>query len=135
METGAESITQHQSTFFAHRITLEGVHPLEGGFWRRKYRLDRRPELPRESFLSFHLARIGNMAWKHWTIAKLVARYTWMRRGIAKDPHRMDYMDLALSPVRDDDDQQMEMLNQNASVRASVEHRRKVEKLTAGARA
>ena len=25
METGAESITQHQSTFFAHRITLEGL--------------------------------------------------------------------------------------------------------------
>ena len=116
-------------------ITLEGVHPLEGGFWRRKYRLDRRPELPREGFVSFHLKRIADMAWKHWKIARMAARYTIMLKAIQRDPKKRDYTDLALTPVREDDDEQMEMLMQNASVRAAVEHRRKVEKLTVGARA
>ena len=35
-------------------MTLEGIHPLEGGYLRRKYRRDRRPGLPIESPLIFY---------------------------------------------------------------------------------
>ena len=34
--------------------TVEGVHPLEGGVWRQKYRRDRRPTMPIESPFVFY---------------------------------------------------------------------------------
>ena len=54
---------------------LEQVHPLEGGLFRLKYRLDRRPGLPRETPLAFY----GRYAWdilsKHSRFLVLVLRY------------------------------------------------------------
>ena len=39
---------------FASSVPIEGVHPLQGGFLRRKYRLDRRPGMPIEPVWSFY---------------------------------------------------------------------------------
>ena len=56
--------------------SLEGVHPLQGGYVRRKYRRDRRPTMAIESPLIFYprfiwdtiskYARAGALAWSYW---------------------------------------------------------------------
>jgi radical SAM superfamily enzyme YgiQ (UPF0313 family) len=55
---------------------IEGLHPLDGGYFRMKSRGERRPELPRESVLRFY-TRFG------WEIASKHARYLrlflWLR--------------------------------------------------------
>ena len=47
---------------FYGSITYEGVHPLESGLFRRRYRTDRRPGLPIESPLAFWSRHLGHLA-------------------------------------------------------------------------
>ena len=121
--------------WFYHCILYEGVHPLEGGFLRRKYRADRRPGLPREAALGFWARYTREMAVKHWGAAKMLWRYERVRRRIKNDPNRLTYMDTAMHPVEDNEDETLDLLTQTDAARAAVVHMRKVERLTAGARA
>jgi len=73
-----------------------GVHPLEGGFFRRKFRRDRRPSLPLENTLLFYSKYISQL-----TIAACSATYLYLRlrlalRKILRDPKRLKYRDAAI---------------------------------------
>ena len=50
----AEDDIDHDPVVLARLIEYEGVHPLEGGVFRLKFRRDRRAGLPRESPLVFY---------------------------------------------------------------------------------
>ncbi len=80
-------------------ITIEKIHPLEGGYFRRKYRRDRRPTLPRESVLAFYRRYAAEIIAKHWRMGRLIWQMTKVRKQIKRDPHARDYMDEALTPV------------------------------------
>ena len=54
-----------------------------------------------------------------------------MRRAI-RDPNRLAYMDPALAPVSDDEEERLEMFTHNLGARHAVEHARKVAALTHG---
>ncbi len=82
-------------------VALEKIDPLEGGYLRRKYRNDRRPTLPIESPLVFYPRYLANLISKHFTLAKLIWRYSKLRRQLKRDPQARNYMDLALTPVAD----------------------------------
>ena len=89
--------------WFSGSIRIEGLHPLECGFVRRKVRRDRRPGLPIESPWTFYPRILAE------TVSKQ-ARWLWLwggkyalYRSIKKDPGRKSYMDEALKPVLDDD--------------------------------
>jgi len=45
--------------------------------------------------------------WKHFTLAGLVWRYGRLRRQLKRDPDARNYSDLALTPVGDDDSEEM----------------------------
>jgi hypothetical protein len=91
-------------TMFKIMFEAEGIHPLEGGVIRMKYRRDRRYGMPIEPAGVFHwklavetvkkLRIYGRLAWQAWRIGQKVKN----------DPKRHEYMDLALSPVNDEDD-------------------------------
>ena len=121
--------------WFVGCIKWEGVHPLEGGFLRRKYRDSRRPGLPREPALAFWAKYVKEMAVKHAGIVATLWTFERMRRRIKNDPLAASYRDLSLSPVADDEDETLEMLAGSSVSRAAVEHQRKVQRLTATARA
>ena len=55
-----------------------------------------------------------------------------MRRAIHRDPNRLAYMDPALAPVSDDEEERLEMFTHNLGARHAVEHARKVAALTHG---
>ena len=86
-------------TWFKGAIHLEGVHPLEVGLFRKKYRRDRRPGLPLEPAWRFYPRYGVESVVKLWRWAAI---YLGLRRiyvRCKRDPLRYQYTDIALTSV------------------------------------
>jgi radical SAM superfamily enzyme YgiQ (UPF0313 family) len=82
---------------FYFTFRQEKVHPLQGGFFRRKLRRTRRTGLPRENPLLFYPRRVFEVVDTH---VRLVAFYLFLhriRKKVERDP--VPYSDPALIPV------------------------------------
>jgi hypothetical protein len=111
-------------TMFKIMFEAEGVHPLEGGGFRLKFRRDRRSGLPIEPAGVFHyklavetvkkLKIYIRLAWQGWRIGQKVMN----------DPKRHEYMDLALSPVVDEDMQNLALFAETSGGEAAVSKKR-----------
>jgi radical SAM superfamily enzyme YgiQ (UPF0313 family) len=102
-------------------VTIEKIHPLEGGYLRRKVRRDRRPGLPIENPLIFYPKYAFGLLGKHLAIARMVWRIGAVRRAIKRDPNRRAYKDQALTAVSDAELDDLEMFNVTASARAAAD--------------
>jgi Radical SAM superfamily len=89
--------------WFKGCMEVEKIHPLEGGILRLKFRRDRRAGLPHESPLTFYPKYWAGTAAKAVKWAALYTRMYLIYQKIKRDPARMVYTDLALTPVADDD--------------------------------
>jgi hypothetical protein len=97
---------------------IEKVHPLDGGLFRRKYRRDRRPGMPLERAVVFHLRfawetmskqfRFGRMYWQHWRTLRRVERTPGVE------------MDIAMTPVQDHEFEEMQMYTTTQAARFAV---------------
>ena len=101
-------------------VTVEKIHPLEGGYLRRKVRTDRRPGLPIENPLTFYPKYLAEVVAKHVAIGSLVWRMNRKRKAIKADPNRRAYTDMALTPVPDEELENLEMFKVSDSTRASA---------------
>jgi hypothetical protein len=110
--------------FYACQI-IERVHPLQGGFFRRKYRLDRRPTMPVESPLTFYPRYLWSIVDKQVRLLALYWRFSRARRRVERDPARHDYMDLALTPAEEHDLDELDMFTATEFGQAAVEKIRK----------
>jgi Radical SAM superfamily len=102
-------------TWFKACIDIENIHPLEGGFLRMKFRRDRRSGLPLEPALLFYPRYWWSSVVK---VVRLATLYLGLRRiylRIKHDPQRFDYMDLALTPVTDDEVETHELFRSQAA--------------------
>jgi radical SAM superfamily enzyme YgiQ (UPF0313 family) len=91
-------------TWFKGSIHIEGVHPLEAGFFRYKFRRDRRPGMevvPRWRFYPAYVAESASKLFR-WSSTYLGLRRIYV--AIKRDPKRLEYMDTALTPVTDADE-------------------------------
>ncbi len=82
---------------FYFTFIQENVHPLQGGYFRRKLRRERRVGLPRENPVLFYPRRLGEILETH---ARLAAFYVYLhriRRRVERDPAL--YTDPALMPI------------------------------------
>ncbi len=102
-------------TWFKGCIGIEGVHPLEGGFLRMKFRRDRRPGWKRESVLLFYPKYAWECIEKQVKWISLYLRLYRIYKMIKRDPARFEYTDIALTPVSDDDVETMEMFQSEAA--------------------
>ncbi|MGB6426780.1 MAG: radical SAM protein [Methyloceanibacter sp.] len=112
--------------WFSSAVKIEELHPLQWGIFRIKHRRDRRPSFPLESPLAFYANYVQDTARK---AAKLVRRWRHLKRIVAKieaDPKAQFYMDDALTPVGEEDAEHMELYNQSESIKAAVQHERRV---------
>jgi hypothetical protein len=89
------------SLWFLCCVRYEGVHPLEGGYFRLKYRKDRRPSLPRENPLVFYPRYLSHLVLNQLRIIYWTLRMNSVRRAIKADSKRREYMDLSLTPPAD----------------------------------
>ena len=78
-------------------LKYEKVHPLEGGYFRRKYRRDRRPGMPRENPLVFYTRYVWESLVKYTRFLWMAWRYQRICRRVEQD--NSTYTDLALTPV------------------------------------
>jgi radical SAM superfamily enzyme len=83
--------------WFHFCVKEEHIDPLQGGFFRRKYRKDRRPTLPIESPFVFYPRFVANLIYKHIKLAQLVWRFHRFRKQLERDPAGRAYTDAALS--------------------------------------
>jgi hypothetical protein len=102
-------------------VRIEKIHPLEGGYLRRKVRLDRRPGLAIENPLSFYPRYFFDLIAKHVKIGSVIWRMGEVRRAIKRDPNSRRYMDEALTPVTDAELDGLEMFNVTTSARAAAD--------------
>jgi len=118
--------------WFASSLSVEKVHPLQGGILRLKNRFERRTELPVEPAWRFYPA----LAWEFCVKAVRIGAFAWsihrIYRRVAAAPDPKAYTDAALTPVADADVETMEMF-QNEAARHAVEHVRRVKELTSAA--
>lgn len=110
--------------WFHSCVTLENLHPLEGGYFRRKYRRDRRPGLPRENPLLFYPRYGLEIVYKHFYLLALVARYGSFRQLLKRNKAAKDYTDLSLTPVVEDEYDALEMFAVTDSAKAAVDKMR-----------
>ena len=107
-------------------VKLEKIHPLEGGYLRRKVRRDRRPGLPLENPLVFYPKYFADLVVKHVRVAGVVLRLGKLRLEIKHSKNARDYMDQALTPVVDGDLDDLDMFNNSASSRAAGDKAKKM---------
>ena len=110
------------ATWFSGSIKIEDVHPLESGFFRRRHRLARRPGFPIVPAWQFYPAYFMDSAVKLHRWASL---YLGLRRkylAIKRDPKKLDYMDLALTPVTDEEEERELFHNEAAQAYLTQEH-------------
>jgi Radical SAM superfamily len=117
---------------FASAVPVEGVHPLQLGLFRLKYRRDRRPGFPIEPVWRFYPKYGWEIVSKHARLAARWIRLLAMLRRVRHEQKRQPYSDLALTPVTDGETETLELFTQNDAARNQVAHIRKVAELTSG---
>lgn len=103
--------------WFYGSVSIEHVHPLEGGYFRRKSRRDRRAGMPRESVFTFYPRYAAEIAVKHWRAYRLLRTYRALQRRIERDPNARTYRDLTLMPASESDRDALDLFAQ-AGVRS-----------------
>jgi hypothetical protein len=97
--------------WFNTMIPLEGLHPLEGGILRLKYRRDRRSGLPIESPLAFYPRVVGD-TWRklggYWSIYR---QFRSILKSVKADPHAAGYTDIAIEPLREEESEALELFH------------------------
>ena len=123
--------TMSNLTWFLGNPQIEKVHPVEGGFLRLKFRRDRRPTFPMESPWIFYPKYLAETLSKQFQWMKLFLRHYLILRKVIRDPQRLEYSDLAITPVLDDETETRELF-QSAEAHAYVVKIQRVEKLQHG---
>jgi hypothetical protein len=113
-------------TWFKGCIDIEGVHPLEGGAFRYKFRRDRRPGLPIAPRWRFYGEYVVESMTKMRRWLSLYLKLRLMYGRIKGDEARFDYNDLALTPVTDDEVDNLELFSSSAAQTFVAQERRSV---------
>ena len=102
-------ITLSTILWFYLMVLFEGVHPLEGGALRLKFRRDRRHGMPRENPLVFYPRFAGETVSKLWRYYKVYRICKKILDEMLAAPDRLTYTDLAIAPPSDDEFDALDM--------------------------
>ncbi len=115
---------------FATTVPLENVHPLQSGLLRLKHPSELRPGLKPVHPLLFWPRFAWETFSKHMKLASVIVKMSYAAFKIARDPASKTYMDQALTPVGEDDEEKLDLFTKTAGGTAAVNHVRKIAKLT-----
>ena len=105
-------------------MNFEGVHPQQCGYFRRKDRTQRRPELPRVPAVIFYPTHSWRTMTKYARFGLYALRGVRMRYRVQAAADARAYSDFAITPVIDAEGEELEMFALNDSARATVEKAR-----------
>ncbi|AJD42104.1 radical SAM protein [Rhizobium sp. SEMIA 4085] len=115
---------------FATTVPLEKVHPLQSGLLRLKHPSERRPGLPQQHPLVFWPQFVWETVAKHVALAGTILRMSATAFLIKRNPASKNYMDQALTPVDDSEEEKLDLFTKTAGGTAAVTHVRKIAQLT-----
>ncbi|MGE3832233.1 MAG: radical SAM protein [Parvibaculaceae bacterium] len=122
-------------TDFKMMFEIEGLHPLEGGIFRRKYRLDRRPGMAIENPLVFWTKFAAESAWKAWGYGMNRLRGRRILNRVMRDPGHKTYTDTAIKPIGLDDFETLDLFKETSGGTAAVEKKKREDERRIAARA
>jgi len=120
---------------FATTVRLENVHPLQGSILRLKRPSERRPGLQPENAWRFWPQFAWETLFKHVMLMGTITRLLVWSVAIARAPGARAYTDPALTPVRDDEEETLDLLTKTGGARAAIAHVKKVAGLNGAGRA
>ena len=130
---GRPTTTLSTLLWFKLVSSYEGVHPLEGGALRLKFRRDRRHGLPRESALLFYprfLAETVVKVWRYWRVYRQCKAI--LDETLAA-PDRWSYTDLAIAKPRADEFETLDLYHATSGGEAALARKRRDDAIRAGA--
>ena len=98
---------------------FEHVHPLQGGLIRRKNRRQRRATFKRENPATFFVRRVRDVLATYPAALMFMWKVSRLKRRIDRDPR--PYSDVALTPVRDEYGDRLELFNATESARRAAD--------------
>ena len=110
---------------FDATIRIEKLHPLDGGLFRRKHRLDRRSSMPVEHPLLFYSCYAWEILKKHVQFAGRYWGYRRCYRRALKTAFRTGNQDIAMMPVQDRELEELELFTTTEAARETVIKRNK----------
>ena len=120
---------------FATAVPLENIHPLQTGVLRLMHPSERRPGLPKENPLVFWPRFLWQTLRKNGLIAGKIVHLALVAHRLSRQDGAMQYMDQALTPVTDDDDQSLDLMTKTTGGTSAVAHLKNVARLTAVSKA
>ncbi len=111
--------------WFNTMIPLEGLHPLEGGMIRMKFRRDRRPGLPIENPLVFYPKLLRENVRKlrgYWSTWRL---FTRIKNEVKADPDKASYTDISLTPLRENENEALDLFHSTRGGEAALGRKRR----------
>jgi radical SAM superfamily enzyme YgiQ (UPF0313 family) len=114
---------------FIHMAPIENIHPLQAGLFRRKHPTERRHGLAPVPLWAFYARHIANTVVNNFKLAATILWILRLKRRIERDPRRAAYIDVALTPVVDDD-ATLDLLTKTTGAQAAIAHLKKVAALT-----
>jgi len=130
---GRPDTTLSTILWFYLMILFEGVHPLEGGALRRKFRRDRRLGLPRENPLLFYPCYAGETLIKMWRYWRVYKRFKSMLDEALAAPDRWTYSDLAIAPPQADEFDALDLYHATSGGEAALARKRRDDAIRSAA--
>jgi hypothetical protein len=109
--------------------SYEGVHPLEGGAFRLKFRRDRRSGLPIESPFIFYPRYLGETVIKAWRYYSEYRKCKAILKEVLAAPDRLTYTDTAIAPPKADEFEALELYHASDAAEAALARRQRHEEI------
>ncbi len=110
---------------FKTSVSLEGVHPLQGGLLRLKHPSERRPGLPRENPFIFWPRFAWETLRKHVFFAGAIIALLPSAFALSRNPAARNYMDQALTPTSEEEYDTLALFTQNDAAQTAVPRSKK----------
>ncbi len=126
---GRPSTTLTTLLWFKLVNAYEGLHPLEGGALRLKFRRDRRHGLPRENPLVFYPRYAAETAWKAGHYLWVYRQCRAILREVLTAPDRWTYTDVAIAPAQENEYESLDLYHATAGGEEAVARKRRNAKI------
>ena len=97
---------------FSGMPLIENIHPLQGGYLRRKIRRTRRPGSPPDSTALFYVRYWTELLVKLARLGALFWRIDRIRRRVLREHTQDGYTDLAIAKLPQEQENQLELMQE-----------------------
>ena len=119
--------------WFYLAFRYEGVHPLEAGAFRLKFRRDRRHGLRRESAFVFYPRYVGETLFKAWRFWGIYRKSMAILKEVEAAPDRWTYSDIAIAPPLESEFEALDLYHATSGGEAALARKRRDETIRAAA--